>query len=231
MSPTSTVSTATHPDFGSIPVTYNFRALPDNPDAQVRSTLRQVIVYIREDAQSPFIQSEAQKLYELGGGDPNVGLYRMAKRDIRFKRDEKIAADLPGEDSRKRDTIEVLIRPLDQWLLIKLRGIGIGDCDCIHMYGACLLHALGIPCSLVTVAADPDAPAEFSHVYLASYWNGVRTPLDISHGEYPGWECPNLGRLREWPVEVTRAEVLIGSGIAIGTLAAIYFGIELFKKV
>jgi len=211
-------------------VKYSFRALPENPDAQVRSTLRQVIGYMREDAQSPFIQAEAAKLHELGGGDPNVGLYRMLKRDVRFKRDEKIAEDLPGDDPRKRDTIEVLIRPIDQWLLIKLRGLGIGDCDCIHMYGGCLLHALGIPCSLVTVAADPSAPEDFSHVYLASYWNGVRTPLDISHGEYPGWECPNLGRLREWPVEVTRSEILIGTGIALGTLTAIYFGLELFRK-
>lgn len=209
---------------------FKFRALPDNPDAQVRSTLAQVIGYIRQDAQSPFIKEEAQKLFDLGGGDPNVGLYRLGKRDVRFKRDEAIANDLPVSDARKQDTIEVLIRPVDQWLLIKLRGIGVGDCDCIHMYGACLLHALEIPCSLVTVAADGRAPDEFSHVYLASYWNGVRTPLDISHGEYPGWECPNLGRLKEWPVWVTKGEALSGAVLTVGALAGLYFGLKYFTN-
>lgn len=223
-------SSAYHPDFGTLPVRFNFRTLPDNPDAQVRSTLGQVIGYIRQDAQSPFIKEEAQKLYELGAGDPNAGLYKLAKRDVRFKRDEAIAQDLPTADERKQHTIEVLIRPIDQWLLIKLRGIGVGDCDCIHMYGACLLHSLGIPCSLVTVAADGRAPGEFSHVYLASYWNGVRTPLDISHGEYPGWECPNLGRLKEWPVYVTRGEILCESAIALGALAGLYFGWKYFTN-
>jgi uncharacterized membrane protein len=221
---------ATHSDFGAIPVRYNFRALPDSPDAQVSSTLRDVIGYIREDAKSPFLQSEAAKLHALGGGDPNVGLYRMLKRQIRFKRDEKIAENLAVDDPRKRDTIEVLIRPIDQWVLIKMRGLGIGDCDCIHMYGACLLYILGIPCSLVTVAADPAAPTEFSHVYLASYWNGVRTPLDISHGEYPGWECPNLGRIKEWPVEVTRMEILCGALLSIAILTGMYFGWKFFTE-
>lgn len=112
----------------------------------------------------------------LGNGDPNRSVWNLLKPSMQFKQDEAIADDLEVDDARKPDTIEVLIRPLDQWLLIKLRGLGIGDCDCFHMYAACLLIALAVPCSLVTVAADPDRPYEFSHVYLASYWNGQRVP-------------------------------------------------------
>ena len=222
------METAYHPDIGQ--ALYSIRALPESSDGQVRSTINQVIRYIREDACSPFIQSEAERALRLGAGDPNKGVFNLLKSSMRFKRDEKIADELQVEDARKPDTIEVLIRPVDQWLLIKLRGQGVGDCDCFHMYGACLLWALGVPCSLVTVSADPERPWEFSHVYLASYWNGVRTPLDISHGDYPGWECQNLGRVKEWKVQPNWEESLSDAGIIVGGLVAAYFGLQFLLR-
>jgi hypothetical protein len=222
------VETAYHPDIGQ--ALYSIRALPESSDGQVRSTINQVIRYIREDACSPFIQSEAERALRLGAGDPNKGVFNLLKSSMRFKRDEKIADELQVEDARKPDTIEVLIRPVDQWLLIKLRGLGVGDCDCFHMYGACLLWALGVPCSLVTVSADPERPWEFSHVYLASYWNGVRTPLDISHGDYPGWECQNLGRVKEWKVQPNWEESVSNAGIIVGGLVAAYFGLQFLLR-
>ena len=222
------METAYHPDIGQ--ALYSIRALPESSDGQVRSTINQVIRYIREDACSPFIQSEAERALRLGAGDPNKGVFNLLKSSMRFKRDEKIADELQVEDARKPDTIEVLIRPVDQWLLIKLRGLGVGDCDCFHMYGACLLWSLGVPCSLVTVSADPERPWEFSHVYLASYWNGVRTPLDISHGDYPGWECQNLGRVKEWKVQPNWEESLSDAGIIVGGLVAAYFGLQFLLR-
>jgi hypothetical protein len=222
------VDTAYHPDIGQ--AVYSIRALPESSDGQVRSTINQVIRYIREDAKSPFIQAEAERCLKLGAGDPNKGVFNLLKSSMRFKRDEAIADDLQVNDARKPDTIEVLIRPIDQWLLIKLRGIGIGDCDCFHMYGACLLWAMGVPCSLVTVSADPERPNEFSHVYLASYWNGVRTPMDISHGDAPGWEAPNCGRLKEWKVQPNPEESLTDAAIVIGGLVYAYFGLEYLRR-
>jgi hypothetical protein len=222
------VDTAYHPDIG--PAVYSIRALPESSDGQVRSTINQVIRYIREDAKSPFIQAEAERCLKLGAGDPNKGVFNLLKSSMRFKRDEAIADDLQVNDARKPDTIEVLIRPVDQWLLIKLRGIGIGDCDCFHMYGACLLWAMGVPCSLVTVSADPERPNEFSHVYLASYWKGVRTPLDISHGDGPGWEAPNCGRLKEWKVQPNPEESLSDAALVIGSLVFAYFGLEYLRR-
>lgn len=214
---------AYHPDFGGI-VNYSLQALPGSSDGQVRSTVNQVIRYVREDASSPFIQEEARKMLALGSGDPNIGCWSLLKPAMKFKRDEAIAEDLQAEDDKKADIIEVLIRPLDQWLLIKLKGMGIGDCDCWNMYAACLLTALGVPCSLATVSADEDRPHEFSHIYLVSYAGGIRTPLDISHGEYAGWECPNLGRIKEWKVNLTRADRVEDGLIVIGALAAAWIG-------
>jgi hypothetical protein len=224
-----TVQQAYHPDFGQR-VNYDIRALPGSADGQVRSTINQIVGYMRTDACSPFIQEEAQNMLALGNGDPNKSVWNLLKPSMKFKRDEAIAEDLDVVDERKRDTIEVLIRPLDQWLLIKLRGLGIGDCDCFHMYAGCLLLALGVPCSLVTVAADAERPWEFSHVYLASYWNGVRMPLDISHGDYPGWEAPNLGRVKEWPCHVTRGEQMFDGLIVIGSLVGAYVGLKWFES-
>jgi hypothetical protein len=216
---------AYHPDFGQS-VQYEFRALPEAADGQVRSTIRDVIGYVRKDSHSPFIQDEARRMVELGEGNPNLGLWQMLKPSMRFKRDEAIADDLHVEDARKRDTIEVLIRPIDQWLLIKLRGIGVGDCDCYSMYGACLLAALGIPSALCTVSTEQGRPNEFSHVYLVSYWNGIRFPLDVSHGEYPGWECPNLGRIKEWQVMPSKSDQLLEMAIPISLLTAVFFGLK-----
>jgi hypothetical protein len=219
---------AYHPDFGQV-VNYSIRELPGSSDGQVRSTVNQVIGYIRQDACSPFIQDEARKMLALST-DPNQALWSLLKPAMKFKRDEDIARDLHAEDDKKRDIIEVLIRPVDQWLLIKMRGMGIGDCDCWNMYGACLLTALGIPCSLATVSADEERPAEYSHIYLVSYLNGQRTPLDISHGEYPGWECPNLGRITEWKVNVTRADQVCQVLMAIGALTAAWLGLKWIER-
>ena len=215
---------AYHPDFGGV-VNYSIQELPGSSDGQVRSTVNQVIGYIRQDARSPFIQEEARKMLALSP-DPNQALWSLLKPSMNFKRDEAIAEDLAVDDKRKPDIIEVLIRPIDQWLLIKMRGLGIGDCDCWNMYGACLLTALGIPCSLATVSADEERPGEYSHIYLVSYLNGRRTPLDISHGEHVGWECPNLGRMKEWKVNITRSDQIWEGALAIGFFAAAWLSLK-----
>lgn len=219
------MQSAFHPDWGQN-ANYTLEALPGSPDGEVRATIAKMIGYITTDAKSPFIQAEARRMVELGDGDPNLGLWRLLKPHMTFKRDEAIADDLQSSDPRIADTIEVIIRPIDQWLLIKMRGMGIGDCDCFHCYGACLLIAAGVPCSFVTVDADPEAPGIFSHVYLASYLNGQRTALDLSHGPEIGWECPNLGRLKEWPVNWTQKEHWLSSLFVVGGLAAAYFGLK-----
>lgn len=56
-------------------------------------------------------------------------------------------------------TKEKLYPPME---LLKIRA---GDCDDIAMLLGALAIALGYPARLVTVAANPDYPQEFSHVY------------------------------------------------------------------
>ncbi len=119
----------------------------------------------------------------------------------------------------------MLIRPVDQAMLIERMGAGFEDCDGWELYAGCLLTALGIPCSLVTVSAEPREPYRYSHVYLAAYADGERIPIDFSHGPYPGWECPNTGRLREWAVTPGLGEQLLDAVIPVSIAVGLYAGL------
>jgi hypothetical protein len=189
---------AYHPDFGQL-VSYQFERMPEDADAQVRVAIEKIIGMALADKDTPIIQRNAARALELGGGDPVAGVWAMIKPRMRFRQDTDIANDLQAPDPyNKRDLVETFISPATQARLIDLRGAGVEDCDGFAAYGACLLLALGVPVTLCTVSAE--TPRVFSHVYLVAYWNGMRIPLDLSHGPYPGWECPNMGRLREWVV-------------------------------
>jgi hypothetical protein len=223
--------TAYHPDFGEF-VHFRVESLPEAPDGQVRKTMKRVLNYIRADIEDPYVQHQAERALKLGGGDPIQGVWDLLKRTMKFRQDLDIAEDLQIDDARKPDMIEVLIRPADQARLILMRGMGVEDCDGFNMYGCALLWSMGIPASLVTIEADDDRPGLFSHVYTAVYPNGYgtepRIPLDLSHGDYPGWEIPNADRRRkrEWKCELTFGEQLRDAIFPVGVLAGAYWGIR-----
>ena len=223
-----------HPDFGQ-EVSYRFERLPESPDGQVRATMKKVLKYIRSDVDDPFVQFQTDKAKGLGGGDPILGSWQLLKGTLRFRQDEDIAQDLQIDDQRKDDVIEVLIRPADQGRLVLLRGMGVEDCDGFNLYGATILTAMGVPCAVVTVEADEDRPGLFSHVYTAAYpagYHGERIPLDFSHGDYPGWEIPNVERRRrkEWRVEPTLMDQICDAAWPIGLLGAGYFGMHYLNR-
>jgi hypothetical protein len=247
------MDTAYHPDFGAR-VAFAFERMPDDPDGQVRQSVARAICLIRQDATSETIDqlmpdgSEQTILNPIKddairaaeGGDPISGVWKAIKPFIKFRQDADIAKDLELDPETKAqieskfgklgdDTVEVFIRPADQSLLIALKGLGVEDCDGFTMYGACLLTALGIPCSLVTVAANREEPNVFSHIYVAAYFNGRRIPLDFSHGEYPGWECPSF-RLKEWPVWETKTEKVVIGLAPVAVAGAILFGLRWFNR-
>jgi len=208
------MDTAYHSEFGHT-LNYKFDWLPDDPDAQIPVSIRKMIGYMLDDARWPQIQERAQSAVAMGNGDPIAGLWRTIKALLRFSHDSDIAHALQTSDPRIPDVVEVFIRPIDQELLIRANGWGMEDCDGFVLYAGCLLMALGIPASLVTVAADPAEPNRFSHVYLAAYPNGRRLPLDFSHGPEPGWECRHLGRIEEWPIERTMDRRLVIASMLI----------------
>ncbi len=225
------MQTAYSPAFGeSVP--YRFVALPDSADGQVRATIREIIRLIRADCHTPEVQEDAANYLKAGKGNAISGVWTLRDK-MNFQQDEKTAADTDIQDPRLDSLVEVLIRPVDQSRLIRLREVGIEDCDGFAMYAGCLLMALGIPVALVTVAADPEFPERYSHVYLAAYPAGPRGPrvaLDFSHGKHIGWECPNLGRIREWPVWVTPGETLLNCLTPVAVAAGAFFGLRYLEK-
>ena len=189
--------TAYHPELGEL-VQYEAFPLSQNPDTQVAQTVDKMGQNVREDTGSDPIQRDAAA---LSSADPLSEAFWMAKRKVGFRRDEQLSAPIRG--SLDGDVIEVLIRPRD---LSQMRT-PLEDCDGFASLTAARLRAVGVPCNFVTVAADRRDPSRFSHVYLACYPDGpggVRVPLDVSHGPYPGWECTEAGavwRMKEWPID------------------------------
>jgi hypothetical protein len=115
--------------------------------------------------------------------------------------------------------------------MAKFVGMGnaTGDCDDFSMYLAGILTVYGIPTAFCTVAASNKAPDQYSHVYVVAYPRNAqgsrgRVALDASHGEFAGWEVPNVfGKLKEWPVatvghwsELVGWVALILAGIILG---------------
>lgn len=216
--------TVSHPLLGQ-DLKYGVQVVPDDPDAQVRATIGLMCGYAREDAKSPEIQREAQEIWAQCRGN-RLGMiqevWRRVQHKIQFLNDDKTASPIEGLFEQMYNgapIVEILIRPKDM-AVIKQR---IGDCDDYSMYVACLLMALFIDCSFVTIAGDSHAPGTFTHVYVAAYpdgFTGVRVPVDASHGPSCGWEGKRPGmRCGEWKVSDGDGEP--ADSIVSGVLATV----------
>ena len=203
-----------HPDLGRT-VNYSVQTVPEDADGQVAAVIGIMREYAREDARSPEIECDLravalhpQKDYsDLPPGEANERtwidsiFWHVKGRVSRFVTDEETARTIqPGYEG---PIVETLIRPRDMAVYCD-EGNCQGDCDDYAMYLAALLTAAGVRCAFVTVAADETDRRWFSHVYVAAYTGeGVRVPLDASHGEYPGWEVARYWRIEEWPVSAS----------------------------
>jgi transglutaminase-like putative cysteine protease len=202
-----------HPELGELQ--YETTVVRADPDGQVADTIALMRRYVLEDAGSDEVLraiAEA-RAYEA---DPVAQVFWWVKSRLRFVHDEDLAAPWGSAD-----IVEVLIRPRDMYSLDALRR---GDCDDYVMMGAAMLARLGIAVHFVTVAAEPDDPGRFSHVYLAAYPGGVRIPLDASHGPRPGWEVSRVWRRREWPVRESALGKVVGMVLLGG---AVYAGFRI----
>jgi transglutaminase-like putative cysteine protease len=214
------METINHPDLGR--VRYEAAVVSDDPDDQVARTVELMHRYAVEDAGSPEIQRDLHMALTAPGAIERASqAFWFVKRRVGFTEDGVLARPLEG---LRYPVVEVLIRPRD------LSGMCEGgsncrrieDCDGFSMYLASLLEADGIPYRFATLAADPRAPGQFSHVYVVAYPDGIRLPLDASHGPRPGWEAPNrYGRLKEW-ARPGGMGLLLWAGM--GLLAAAAFG-------
>ena len=210
----------THPAFGSHTVRYSLRGLSDDADTRVAQTIDVMREYAIADA--PALSRDADEALRAGQGDAVRGVFALCKRRFQFQDDMLTAGGVPDLDTLTRESIvETIIRPVDLSLMWQSGLQPVEDCDGYSTYAASLLTHLNVPCAFVTVAVDPRAPDEYSHVYLAVYPNGERVPFDASHGPYVGWEVPNpYGKRREWPLSVQRFDWLVALS-AVGAASSI----------
>jgi hypothetical protein len=216
--PTSESGMAYHDALG--PVRYRVQELGPHPDTQVGITINLMRRLVREDAQCPEFRQHAREV--IGDGSHYEQARSMSRayehvgRVMTFARDEAVGAGVSGVGGLDpADIVEVIIRPVDMMKYAAM-GKAVGDCDDHSMYLACLLECAGVEdVRFVTVAADGRAPEQFSHVYVVAYPDGIRTPLDASHGKYVGWETDNkFNRREEWPIRD-------GIGVIVGRLAMV----------
>jgi hypothetical protein len=121
-----------------------------NGDAGVEQTIQQMRQLVDEALRDPAIIRLATDIVR---GAPAFddhaeanALYEWVRQNIRFTKDPV--------------NKEKLYPPSE---LLKIRA---GDCDDISMLLGTLLMAVGYPARVMTVAASPDSPDQFSHVYV-----------------------------------------------------------------
>lgn len=190
--------TAPIPSFGAAPTTV--ARIPASPDADVATaeTVATMITLIRQSLPTPELRQAASDAYAglRAGGDRRSraqAAFWWVKSRVQFEPDSEVIRRALG----RFDGQEGLIRP-DRLISMPRPA---GDCDDFSMLVCALLLAGGVPCELVTVAADPHRPREYSHVYAqAILEDGGRLPLDASHGSQPGWATRSYYRRQVWPI-------------------------------
>jgi hypothetical protein len=192
-----------HPVLGE--VNADVMVLPDSPDGQVFTALGLMKKYVLEDANTPEIVADADKVLRMVA-EHNLSVieaaYWYVKNKIRFVRDSEVSRPVESQlgltESNGDYVVEVLVRPRDMSVGVENR---IGDCDDFSSWLAAILVALGYQVGFTVMAGMEHMPEVYSHVYVHVIEKGNRIALDASHGNYPGWEAGNgLVRREDYPI-------------------------------
>jgi Transglutaminase-like superfamily len=82
--------------------------------------------------------------------------------------------------------------------------VGGGDCDDFTVAILSIMGTIGIPGRIITVASDPTAPDEFSHVYPEIQIDGQWIPADAARpGAKFGLAPQRVFRKKVWPSEIS----------------------------
>jgi hypothetical protein len=204
--------TGTRPEFSGL-VKIRTPDRPADDELATAQTIARMVSLTRADSLAPELRQAA---LEATRGAADVAakcgaLFWWIKRRVRFLEDRTLIGAYTDDSTID----ELLIRPLEL-----LRDPDPeGDCDDFSMLTAAMLRSLGIETYFKTIAADPDDPAVYSHVYaVAVLPSGERLAMDTSNGPYPGWEARPAGKSRLWRIDVQNGlgEIDWGSLIKTG---------------
>jgi hypothetical protein len=180
-------------------------------DGVTQQTIEQMCRYIRESAGDPYVARAAEQArLQFGSGNASCGdspmwdawgVFWFVKHLVKFRLDDGALLQWHGE----RDQQDLLISPA---VLLRMKEPK-EDCDGFSMLTCALLSELGIPAYLITVAADPNDPERWSHVFVAAMVEGAPMALDTSHGTAPGWMVPDahIFRLQAWDLDGKKAQL------------------------
>lgn len=183
------------PVFGAIPTQIQTIPVSNDPEALTQQTLRQMAVNIGASTLSPAVQKATMgALQPLRGpassSDKARAIFAWIKRHVTFIPDKSILQSIGIYDED-----EALIAPDRLLTMPKPQG----DCDCFSQLAAAMLLNAGVKNHLATIAADPQEPDRWSHVYnIVEDENGREIAFDGSHGKFFGWEAPRYFRKQVW---------------------------------
>jgi hypothetical protein len=170
-----------------------------DPDVATAETIEVMKRHIADAQRDPALFDACRKALALCGLGASIeekcqAIFAWIKSRVAFKGDDALIQSLFNE----RDQLELLISPS---VLLRMERAQ-GDCDDFTMLCCAMMQLCGIGCEIVTLAADPNDPTRFSHVYCEAVTPEGRIPMDTSHGTRAGWHVPleRQFRRQEWPV-------------------------------
>jgi Transglutaminase-like superfamily len=169
-------------------------------DAGVEQTIEQMRGLVDEALRDPSIIRLATDIVRSVPAFDDYAeanaLYEWVRQNIRFTKDPV--------------NKEKLYPPAE---LLEIRA---GDCDDISMLLGTLLMAVGYPARLMTVAASPGSPEQFSHVYIEGEvpaGSGQWIPMDPARFDSQfGIAPPQVTRSRWWSLTNSTYGDLSGLG-------------------
>lgn len=122
-------------------------------------------------------------------------VFWWVKQHIKFVTDEQTMVSGFGIHDLEQGK-ELLLSPSFMLMMDEPQG----DCDDFSTLTATLLVLAGLPnVCFCTVAADPGQPRNYTHVFVkVVLHDGREFPLDVSHGQYPGWQTSDATSALNW---------------------------------
>lgn len=164
-------------------------------DRGIEATVRWIRKLVDCAVRSPEVNRLAISILDSGGAREHDQLsaaktiYNWVRSNFRF------VPDVISYDEKWNPVGYETLRPIEE--IIRVRA---GDCDDINgVLLPSLLGSVGIAVRLVTVAADPDQPGSFSHIYPEALIDGQWIAVDAARpGARFGREPEHWDRKRIW---------------------------------
>lgn len=174
-----------------------------NSDVSTADTIRIMRRYAHQYAQHPAVQQATLTAISRGATsqrDIACAIFYWVRGNVVFVSDEQVLYSELGVAPVELDKELLIVPPL-----LLAMPTPAGDCDDFSLLVACMLLCAGIEPFWVTVAADPQDPRTFSHIYICAYLADEDSALPLDPGNRlpavsPGWESTAVTRKAIWRV-------------------------------